>query len=176
MLATYLGSATYRETQARAERGATWVLAGNQSTPLTAGLAAAAVAWELTPVAEYMPMSQFQDMLTKRVSTFIAQDLLATNLKAISKEVETRGKDRRGELPRFGAVPHLIGRSKACWHAADGAFLVHHPRFSSANANTTTWKPAGLSARSQRSVRGTPRLDDSGPPVATKRMPSHLWG
>ncbi|OAI47766.1 hypothetical protein AYO44_08995 [Planctomycetaceae bacterium SCGC AG-212-F19] len=93
MLGTYLGTATYRETQARAERGSTWLLAGAQPTSLTASLAATAVAWDLTPAAEYMPISQFQDMLSQRILTFLAQDLLANNLKAVTKEVESRSKE-----------------------------------------------------------------------------------
>lgn len=89
-VAGLMGNVSYHEIADRAQRGSTWLLAGAGPTPLTSCLAASAVGGELTPTSEFLPISLFREQLKEQILKFLAQDLLAANLKAITKEIESR--------------------------------------------------------------------------------------
>jgi hypothetical protein len=85
---TFLGNATLREMEARGRRGTDWVLSGFQPGPVMS----AAVAAYLTPKEEYLPLSQVREQVEQRLLKALAQGILVSNLRAVQKEVEAKGK------------------------------------------------------------------------------------
>jgi hypothetical protein len=104
--AAYLGSATAREQLARVERGTTWLLSGAQPTPLMAlGMTS-----QLSPGSEYLPLEQVKPIVEERLQMFLAQDILAHDLRTILKEIETKGKG--GDKEKKELAEYLGGKVK----------------------------------------------------------------
>jgi hypothetical protein len=89
---TFLGNATLRELDARTSRGATWVLSSVSPAPAPTLITPLALGTYLTPQSEFLPLSLVKDQVKERLQLVLAQDLMATNLKAVQKEIEARAK------------------------------------------------------------------------------------
>jgi hypothetical protein len=85
---TFLGNATLREMEVAARRGTDWVTSAFQVNPVMA----LAIGSYLTPREEYVPLAEVRDQVEQPLQKALAQNLLVTNLKAIQKEVESKGK------------------------------------------------------------------------------------
>jgi hypothetical protein len=103
-VAGLMANATFHEVADRAQRGSTWLLAGAQPSGLTAALTASAIGGELTPSSEYLPISLFREQLSQQVVKFLAQDLLATNLKTLTKDIESRAKQTDKEKQELAEI------------------------------------------------------------------------
>ena len=95
VVGAYLGTAVAKEIDARVQRGLTWALTAAQPNPQ---YMAAAMAYEMMPASEYIPLAAVKDKVNERIDQFLAQDLLATTMKSIQKEIEAMAKaDDKGK-------------------------------------------------------------------------------
>jgi len=109
IVGAYLGTAVAKEIDARVQRGLTWTLTAAQPTPQ---LMAAAMAAEMLPRSEYIPLADVKDKVNERIDLFLAQDLFAGAMKAIQKEVEAMAKaDDKGRAEANERIAKLVAEA-----------------------------------------------------------------